>query len=175
MAQQVQDQTKDIITGAKPIDPTGKTALELKAEIDKRREAGFDTGNIFSGKGPFTGIVGGDKSGEDRTYAVQEVVDETTGGLERLTTGEMAEQSIQQQTDVLSFDEFKEAIRSGEIPTVGNIPEGALKTQLAIAESSGVLPKAVEKSNKRLDTAYNLYKFGMKRNQRPAAFGRETT
>ena len=182
MAQQVQDQTKDIITGVKPIDPTGKTALELKAEMDARSRAGFDTGNIFSGKGPFTGIVGGDKSGEDRTYAVQQAVpDETQGeaagfeGLERLKTGEMAEQSIQQQTDVLSFDEFKEAIRSGQIPTVGNIPEGSLKTQLAIAESSGVLPEAVEKSNKRLDTAYNLYKFGMKRNQRPTAFGRETT
>ena len=122
--------------------------------------------------GSAPGIVKDEPVRRDQPYAVEgELFD---GDAKVLTTGEAAQQSIQQQMTVLPKDEFFKQLYTGEIPTVSKIPKGKLQKDLLLLELDSVSPENKEKAQRRLDNAYLLYQMDSSAPQRPAAFGRET-
>ena len=82
------------------------------------------------------GIVGKKGMGEDEPYELTE-----EGKL--LTTGEMAEQSIQEQQRPLSIDEFKAQVKSGQIKSVGQINRDAMLGNIRALENANAPPTSL--------------------------------
>jgi hypothetical protein len=111
--------------------------------------------------------------GVDETYDVE--TDPTTGLLKPKTTGDMAAQSIEEQTRPLTFDEFKSRIVSGDIPTVAKIPQGNLQNDILLSDpnAQGITPENKQAAQERLENAFTMYS-----EQQPAItpveFGQQT-
>ena len=111
--------------------------------------------------------------GVDETYGVEQ--DPTTGLLKPKTTGDMAAQSIEEQTRPLTFDEFKSKIVSGDIPTVAKIPQGNLQNDILLSDpnAQGITPENKQAAQERLENAFTMYS-----EQQPAItpveFGQQT-
>ena len=106
------------------------------------------------------GIVktpGEQAAGVDQGYDVE--VDPNTGALKVQTTGDMAAQSIEQQTQELTFDEFKTRISSGDIPTVAKIPQGNLQNDILLSDPNtpDVTPENRQAAQDRLENAFLMY------------------
>jgi hypothetical protein len=75
------------------------------------------------------------------------------------TTGDMAAQSIEEQTRTLTFDEFKAKISSGDIPTVARIPQGNLQNDILLSDpnAQGITPENKQAAQERLENAFLMY------------------
>ena len=100
------------------------------------------------------GITQGDLSGEDRSYGIS---GETIDTAKVLSTGQMAQQSIDRQLQDISYDEFTKRIGSGEIPNVGTYPDQMLITDVEILQDPSIDANFKDQSVIRLQEAYEIY------------------
>ena len=134
----------------------------VEQKIDEAKER---LGLPFSVPNPVPAVAEGVRSGISAITGGGITKDEATGMDEKFvssdgqvkSTGEAAQQSMEQQTQPLSMDEFRERVRSGQIPTVAKIPEGVLQTSLKLLDMDSVSVENKRRANERLDTAYKLY------------------
>lgn len=119
------------------------------------------------------GIAKGDLSGEDRSYGIS---GETIDTAKVLSTGQMAQQSIDRQLQDISYDEFTKRIGSGEIPNVGTYPDQMLITDVEILQDPSIDANFKDQSLIRLQEAYEIYTDEIKPTAKnPVAFGLETS
>ena len=151
-------------------------AVEQKIDESKER-----LGLPFSVPNPVPAVAEGVRSGISAITGGGITKDEATGMDEKFvssdgqvkSTGEAAQQSMEQQTQSLSMDEFRERIRSGQIPTVAKIPEGVLQTSLKLLDMDSVSIENKRRANERLDTAYKLYNMQQQKPGTVIAFGQQ--
>ena len=105
------------------------------------------------------GIVKDTDTGTDEVYDIEPdpVTGQVLPGGTIKTTGDMAKRSIQQQTTPVSFDEFKQKLTSGEIPTVGKMPQGKLANLVELVEMDDVPDDVKAKHQNTLQSFYEFY------------------
>lgn len=106
------------------------------------------------------GIVKDTDANVDQPYTIEP--DPQTGatlgpGATTKTTGDMAARSVQEQMRPLSFDEFKQKITSGEIPTVDRLPEGKLANLIELMNMPDVPDDTKAKHQNTLESYYEFY------------------
>tara|TARA_E500000305_G_scaffold97331_1_gene88098 strand:+ start:349 stop:5430 length:5082 start_codon:yes stop_codon:yes gene_type:complete len=114
------------------------------------------------------GIVGKKGMGEDEPYELTE-----EGKL--LTTGEMAEQSIQEQQRPLSIDEFKAQVKSGQIKSVGQINREAMLGNIRALENANAPPTSKQLATRLIDNAYIQYVDQQDKPRQFVTFGKEAS
>jgi len=170
------------VTQPTPTDDQEPTKLEQikdpkQAAREKRAKEGFipdPASAISKGLEIITGggIVKDKPAGEDLPYEVTGSLQE--GTLEAKTTGDMAQQSIEAQTQPLSQDEFYRSVESGEIVGVGDLKNEQLRNMLRLSRSGNIDADTKEKINNRLSNAYRFYSSQQDKPKTELAFGQET-
>ena len=121
------------------------------------------------------GIVKDELTGVDEIYKV--TPDPRTGrvlpGGKVKTTGEMAARSVEEQTTVLSEDEFKQGVLSGAIPAVRGTTIQALKDAYEIVGADNAPASMKEKQSQLISDVYQMYAQGVETTV-PVEFGKET-
>lgn len=168
------------VTQSIPTDDQEPTKLEqikepkqaLREKLDREGLIPDPVKTISKGLEVITGggIVKDQPAGEDVKYGVGT----QGGGLKTLTTGEMAQRSIDLQGQPLSETDFYSAVESGEIVGVGNIKGEQLQNMLRIVRAEGVDAETKDKTAKRLFNAYRVYSTTQDQPTTELPFGQET-
>jgi len=111
------------------------------------------------------GITKSEETGTDRLYRTPE------GDIK--STGEAAALSVEQQQQQISPEEFRERIRTGQIPTVAKIEKGVLQNSVELLGMEGVSPEHKQLADQRLNGAYELYMMQQQAPSTPIPFGQE--
>jgi hypothetical protein len=112
------------------------------------------------------GITKDEPTGTDQMFRTED------GAIKSIQPA--AEQSIEQQMQPISEEEFRNRIRSGQIPTVAKIPEGVLQNSLDLLDVESVSAENKARANERLSNAYQLYTMQQDQPSVPVEFGQQT-
>jgi len=112
------------------------------------------------------GITKDEPTGTDQMFRTED------GAIKSIQPA--AEQSIEQQMQPISEEEFRNRIRSGQIPTVAKIPEGVLQNSLDLLDVESVSAENKVRANERLSNAYQLYTMQQDQPSVPVEFGQQT-
>lgn len=111
------------------------------------------------------GITKSEETGTDKLYRTPE------GDIK--STGEAAALSVEQQQQQITPEEFRERIRTGQIPTVAKIPEGVLQSSIELLTMENVSLENKQLADQRLNGAYELYTMQQQAPSTPVPFGQE--
>jgi len=119
------------------------------------------------------GIAKDEPTGTDEPYDYE--IDPVTGDKKLLTTGDMAAQSIQEQLQPISEDEFRQRIIEGKIPGILSLSQGQLQAMIKAQTAPNVPQDAKDRFATQLNNAYRAYNTLQDKDKKvPVEFSLET-